>query len=167
MDPTFNISTLIYCFDRSGRVLLMQRAKAPNLGLWSPPGGKLDRKHGESPHQCACREAREELGLVSTVTDYHLTGMISERAYENQSHWLMFLFEFNRPLESCPPPHEEGRFSFFSPEAIQDLEIPATDRDFIWPQFWKHRHGFFAAECQCHPDGSHDWNLLQSQIKTT
>ena len=42
------ISTLLYCFDERGRVLLMERAQEPNLGLWSPCGGKLDTAAGES-----------------------------------------------------------------------------------------------------------------------
>ena len=72
------ISTLLYCFNERDEVLLIERAQEPNLGCWSPPGGKLITADGESPHACALREANEEMGLVSEPTDWRLTGMVSE-----------------------------------------------------------------------------------------
>ena len=47
------LTTLIYCL-RDGQVLLMERRKEPNLGLWVGLGGKI--KVGESPYECAQRE---------------------------------------------------------------------------------------------------------------
>ena len=61
MTLPYKISTLLYCFDTEDRVLLMERAQEPNLGLWSPCGGKLHTDSGESPYTCACREAAEEM----------------------------------------------------------------------------------------------------------
>ena len=55
----YNISTLLYCFNEHEEVLLLERRKEPNLGLWSPCGGKLKTETGESPYACACREAAE------------------------------------------------------------------------------------------------------------
>ena len=65
MPLPYKISTLLYCFSRRAEVLLLQRRRQPNRGLWSPCGGKLDMAAGESPHACACREAGEEIGLKS------------------------------------------------------------------------------------------------------
>jgi len=62
-------------------------------------------------------------------------------------------------LKTLPPPHAEGRFQFFPREALAALKIPQTDREQIWPWFWQHRGGFFAAHCHCHPDGHNDWTL--------
>src|SRR5690348_11389149 len=70
----YHISTLLYCFNRTDQVLLLERAQEPNIGLWSPCGGKLDTAVGESPYRCACREASEELGLTISAADLHLTG---------------------------------------------------------------------------------------------
>lgn len=158
----YKIATLLYCFDEQDQVLLLERAQEPNLGLWSPCGGKLKMEIGESPYACACREAREEMGLEITPADLHLTGLVSEHGYAGQAHWLMFLFEVKRQLTFLPPPMKEGRFAFFEQSQIGNLKLPQTDRECIWPWFWQYRGGFFAAHCHCHADGRNDWMLESS-----
>lgn len=155
----YKISTLLYGFDAAGRVLLLERAQEPNLGLWSPPGGKLQTERGESPYACAGREAQEELGVNLLPADLHLAGLVSEHGYQGQAHWLMFLFEIRPKLTALPPPIREGRFAFFRPEEIGPLPQPETDREKIWPLFWAHRGGFFAAHCHCRADGTRTWTL--------
>jgi 8-oxo-dGTP diphosphatase len=158
----YKIATLLYCFNERDEVLLMERAQEPNRGLWSPCGGKLHTETGESPYACACREAREELGVKISPTDLHLTGIIAEQGYLGQSHWLMFLFEVKKKLASVPAPHREGRFKFFSRVELASLKMPQTDLEQIWPLFWRHRGGFFAANCHCHADGRNEWTLEES-----
>src|SRR3954449_11545071 len=132
----YKIATLLYCFNERDEVLLMERAQEPNLGLWSPCGGKLHTDQGESPHACACREAQEELGLTLVPSDFRLTGLVTERGYHGQSHWLMFLFELIPRIATLPPAHREGRFEFFPRKALSSLRIPKTDLERIWPWFW-------------------------------
>lgn len=165
MSLSYKISTLLYCFNERDEVLLMERAQEPNFGLWSPCGGKLDTASGESPYACACREAAEELGLELKLSDLHLAGIVSEHGYERQSHWLMFLFEVNRPIAHLPPPHREGRFAFFPRHALDQLKLPQTDRERIWPWFWQYRGGFFAAHCRYRPDGTYEWRLEEGRTQ--
>lgn len=159
MGLPYRIATLLYCFNERDEVLLLERAQEPNLGFWSPCGGKLHTDKGESPYACACREADEELGVKLKASDLHLAGIVSEHGYQGQSHWLMFLFEVKKKLKTLPPAHREGRFEFFPREALPDLKIPQTDMEKIWPWFWEFRGGFFAAHCHCHPDGRNEWKL--------
>ncbi len=159
----YRISTLLYCFNAADEVLLLQRSQEPNRGLWSPPGGKLEIATGESPHACAAREAGEELGLAVRPEDFSLTGMVSEQGYQGQAHWLMFLFELRPRLQVVPPVHREGTFAFFRREALADLAIPDTDREQIWPLFWRHRGGLFVAHCRCDPAGSYAWTVAESR----
>ena len=157
----YQIATLLYCFNERDDVLLLERVKEPNLGMWSPCGGKLHTAEGESPYQCACREAEEELGVAISINDLQLAGMISERGYEGASHWLLFLFEVKTRFKHTPPPHREGRFEFFPRHALAGLNLPQTDREKIWPWFWEHRGGFFAARCDC-SSGANQWTLEQT-----
>jgi len=159
----YKISTLLYCFNVQDEVLLLKRAQEPNLGLWSPCGGKLKMASGESPYACACREAQEEIGLKLQPNDLHLIGLISEHGCQGQAHWLMFLFEVKRRLTALPPAHPEGRFAFFPPRALAALPMPQTDLEQIWPLFWKYRGGFFAAHCHCLAGGHNRWTLEETR----
>jgi len=158
----YKIATLLYAFNHQDDLLLLERTGEPNRGLWTPPGGKLAVEIGESPYACACREAAEELGLALVPADLHLTGLVSEQGYENNAHWLIFLFEIQTRIKHLPPAHREGRFDFFSRSALDRLNIPTTDREKIWPLFWQHRGGFFAAHCRCSPDRANQWHLEAS-----
>jgi 8-oxo-dGTP diphosphatase len=159
----YTIATLLYAFNAREETLLLERTREPNQGLWSPCGGKLDTASGESPYASACREAREEIGLNLLPSDLHLTGIVSEHGYQGQAHWLMFLFEIKPKLLTLPPPHPEGIFHFFPQQILQTLPLPATDREQIWPLFWRFRGGFFAAHCQTRPDGRNEWTLEESR----
>jgi 8-oxo-dGTP diphosphatase len=148
---SYKIAVLVFLENAAGEQLLMLRAKPPNLGVWSPIGGKLETGLGESPFECAIRETREETGFELTVGDLHLFAMIAEKAYEGQSHWLLFLFRVQRPIPALPPDITEGRFGFFSRAAIDQLPIPETDRTALWPIYDRYRERFVALRADCEP----------------
>lgn len=145
----FKISVLVFLRNSQGELLLMERAKKPNIGCWSPIGGKLEMSEGESPFQTAIRETREEAGLTITEQDLHLFCMITEKGYEASTHWLMFLFDCSKPLEALPAPIEEGRFRFFPDRKIEHLPVPETDRQLLWPIYRDKRKGFCVLRADC------------------
>lgn len=145
----YKISTLIYLRNAEGDLLLLERLKEPNAGLWSPIGGKLNQGSGESPFEAAMRETKEETGLVLQDGDLHLFGMVAEKNYEDRCHWLMFLFDCRVPLNELPAPIDEGRFAFVQPSRLQGLKIPETDAQSLWPLYFKHRSGFAALRADC------------------
>lgn len=149
----FKISALIFVRNQNDEHLLIQRRKAPNLGCWSPIGGKLDTVRGESPYECARREANEEIGIHLTDADLHCFGYISEKSYEGAGHWLMFLFHCRRTINSLPAAIDEGRFAFFSRAAIDQLAIPETDRTLLWPYYDRYKESFIGLRADCDPTG--------------
>ena len=70
-DPKVTAGAVV---EHDGRVLLVKRATEPGMGLWSLPGGYVDR--GEVVESAAEREVMEETGLKVKVTG--LVGVFSE-----------------------------------------------------------------------------------------
>jgi len=147
----YKLSVLVFLENAAGELLLMHRNHAPNRGNWSPIGGKLEMAFGESPFECAIRETAEETGHRITADDLHLFAMIAEKAYEGESHWLMFLFHCRRPLPARPADIAEGRFQFFTRAEVGALPIPETDRAALWPIWDRYRDRFVALRADCAP----------------
>jgi 8-oxo-dGTP diphosphatase len=148
----YKIAVLCYLYDDAGHVLMLHRRKQPNAGMYSPIGGKLEVAVGEGPHECAVREIHEEAGLSLPPDMVRLTGIVSERGYEGQTHWLIFLFEVLRPItrdEITMVDFDEGRLEWVDIARVHDLPIPETDREFMWPLVQSHRGGFFMVHIDC------------------
>ncbi len=148
----YKIAVLCYLYDDEDRLLLLHRAKAPNAGMYSPIGGKLDQHTGEGPHGCALREIHEEAGIKLKDSDIRMNGIVSERAYEGETHWLIFLFEVTRPIrhdEIANMNFNEGQLEWVQVEDVAGLDIPETDREIMWPLVCEHRGGFFMVHIDC------------------
>jgi 8-oxo-dGTP diphosphatase len=159
----YRIACLCDLRDDRGRHLLLRRVKAPNLGLCSPIGGKLDVSIGESPAQCARREILEEAGVDLPLDRLHLIGLVSEAEYEGKGHWLMFLYRVLGPVSVAPHDTREGRLDWFAHDELESLPLPDTDRRILWPLIRSaevppagSRPGFFAVHIDCR-DGQMRW----------
>ncbi len=64
---------------RGDEVLLIRRGRAPRLGEWSIPGGKVHM--GETLHMAALRELLEETGVVAELGDLLAVYEIIETAF--------------------------------------------------------------------------------------
>ena len=65
--PRLGISCLLFDSPKFERILLCQRENEPELGLWSFPGGKLEK--GEHIKDGMEREVYEETGYKVTISD--------------------------------------------------------------------------------------------------
>ncbi|MHC5022408.1 MAG: NUDIX hydrolase [Planctomycetota bacterium] len=160
----YKIAVLCYLYDADDRVLLLHRTKSPNQGMYSPIGGKLEVALGEGPHDCAKREIEEEAGLTLPDEDVRLAGIVSERAYEGETHWLIFLFEIMRPVrhdEISAMTIDEGTLEWVPIATVESLDIPDTDRRIMWPLVRRHRRGFFMVHIDC-SDGELVWTVQEA-----
>lgn len=119
---TPHITTLVYAL-HDGHVALLQRAKEPNQGLWSPPGGKLEA--GESPLAGALRELTEETGLVGIAP--RLRAVVSELDPLRREAWLMFVFRVAVTDPTLSAATHEGRAAWVPLAAVPALPQPAAD----------------------------------------
>jgi len=60
----------------NGRILLIKRAREPDLGKWAVPGGRIE--DDESAEECLIREFREETGIE--IEPAGLIGVYSDPA---------------------------------------------------------------------------------------
>ena len=148
----YKVAVLCYLWDADGRILMLHRKKVPNIDMYSPVGGKVEISRGESPHECAAREVEEETGLRLRVEDMRLFGMVSERAYQGEMHWLIFLFEATRPIghdEVTAYEFDEGTLVWVPIADVASAGIPETDRTIMCPNVQAHRGGFFMVDIDC------------------
>ena len=80
-EPRVGVAIII---TKDDRVLLMKRKGIHGLGTWSTPGGHLD--FGESPEQCAAREAKEEVGL--DVVDLRFRAVTNDLFETTGRHYI-------------------------------------------------------------------------------
>lgn len=118
--------SLCYIF-HNDQVLLLKRNRVPHIGLWSPPGGKME--HGETPQECCIREIYEETGL--TIQNPVLRAVQTSIDVAYPVHWLLFIFRTENPsgaLQETP----EGELRWIGLDDIARYNRPYTDTQY-WP----------------------------------
>ena len=84
--PQVGVATII---TRDDQVLLMKRKGPHGHGTWSTPGGHLD--FGETPEQCAAREAKEEVGV--DVADIRFRALTNDVFETTGRHYVTLWME--------------------------------------------------------------------------
>ena len=167
MGHPYKIAVLCELRDEQGRYLLLERARHPNKGLFSPIGGKLETGIGESPAQCAVREIHEEAGVELGVHQVELGGIIAERGFgasgegagaEQGVNWLMFWFRVKEPVRVQEQDTREGLLAWHERGAIPSLALPDTDREVIWPIVLANPRTYFSVHIVC-DEGPIRWTL--------
>lgn len=73
---------------RGNEVLLLRRVNVHGEGTWSTPGGHLE--FGETPEDCAAREALEETGVK--ITNIHFIGLTND-VFDPVRHYITIWME--------------------------------------------------------------------------
>ena len=112
--------------ERDHKVLMIKRGIQPGIGLWSMPGGYVDR--GEVVEEAAAREVLEECGLEVEVD--HLVGLFSERGHPV----IVAAFAAREVGGALKAGSEALDVGFFSPDDLPPLAFP---RDLSILARWK------------------------------
>jgi ADP-ribose pyrophosphatase YjhB (NUDIX family) len=102
--------------ERQGKVLMLRRANQTGYGLWSVPGGYVDR--GEVVEEGAVREVEEETGLVVQIDG--LVGIFSEAGHPV----LVAAFAAHEVGGSLKPGAEALEVGFFPLDELPPLAFP-------------------------------------------
>ena len=113
------ISALVLIHTRDLQVLLLERADKP--GFWQSVTGSLE--DGETPHDAAIREVREETGLDALA--YRFEDWQASNVYEIYPHWRhryapgvtenvehLFGLELPAPVDVQLAPDEHVRYEW-------------------------------------------------------
>ncbi|MDR3511717.1 MAG: NUDIX hydrolase [Caulobacteraceae bacterium] len=108
---------------RGGEVLLIRRGKAPRMGEWSIPGGRMEL--GETAAQAALRELAEETGVAA-----ELLGLIDVVDYIGESVQMVLVDYAARWVAGEPVAGDDAADARFFPldEALSRVSWPETRR---------------------------------------
>lgn len=137
-ERTMKNTTLIY-IEKDGKTLLLHRTKKKNdlnHDLWVGIGGHCEE--GESPEDCALREAKEETGL--TLTEYKYRGVVTfvSDKYEGEYMHLFTSSDFVGDIIEC----DEGDLEWIENERV--LSLPAWEGDRIFLELLRKDEPFFS-----------------------
>jgi 8-oxo-dGTP diphosphatase len=115
--PILAVSTAVF---RAGRVLVGRRARAPLLGLYSLPGGVVEI--GESLHEAALRELREEVAVEAEILGFndHVESVTRDECGV-RAHYVIASFIARWRKGEGRPSEEADRVAWVDPLALGDL----------------------------------------------
>ncbi|HPQ40719.1 MAG TPA: 8-oxo-dGTP diphosphatase [bacterium] len=137
------------CYLRRDRyTLMLYRNKKPDdihQGKWNGLGGKFEA--GETPEECACREVREESGLIPD--ELVLKGVLTFPCFDGVNDWVVFVYVIPA-FHGDVIPSPEGRLEWIPDHKLLSIELWEGDRIFL-P--WLEKPGFFSGKF-VYKDGS-------------
>jgi 8-oxo-dGTP diphosphatase len=118
-----NLLRYTLCFlTRADHVLMLQRNKAPNRGLWNGVGGHLEA--GESPLSSCLREVREETAFI--LPSARFAGLLTWSGFQIADGGL-YIFTAPAPAGE-PPVCNEGILAwqprdwvFSAPQVVENI----------------------------------------------
>ncbi len=128
------VCVVVLAPDRSGRVLMVQRAESAVGGMhWTPVTGRVEP--GESLEQAARREVREEVGLE--VEPFELVWHCPTSLRSHLLHWyLARLTDEEGTLPQVVRAEEEVRdHRWVRPEEVASLEPTFEDTRHFFAEF--------------------------------
>ena len=103
------------------------RLSEHGTGTWAPPGGHLE--FGETPEQCASREASEETGLVLIPSDFQIIGLTNDIFVDKHYITIHCYSKLNfLPKPEVKEPQKCSQWQWFNLNCLPDnLFLPAKN----------------------------------------
>lgn len=120
MEPKVGVGVMVV---EMGRILLVQRAMRPAIGLWSIPAGYLD--YGEDPKEVAARETLEETGLVVEVGEL-VDVYFNPEALTQGGASLFVLYRARVVRGTLQAGDDAAAAAFFSPDHLPPLAFSSS-----------------------------------------
>jgi 8-oxo-dGTP diphosphatase len=120
INPRVGVGIII---TRNNQVLLLKRLNVHGAGSWSTPGGHLE--FGETPEECATREAKEETNLdIDNITFKSITNDVF--IAENKHYITIWMQgENNSGKEILAAAYESSEIGWFDWDKLpQPLFLP-------------------------------------------
>lgn len=142
------INTTLCYIEKDGAYLMIHRVKKKNdlnHDKWIGVGGKFE--YGESPHECAIREIREECGVVPK--DLRYRGIVTFVSDEYGTEY-MHLFTSDGYEGEIDYNCDEGVLEWVKKEKIPSLPIWEGDKIFF--ELLDKDEGFFSLKLEYEGD---------------
>jgi len=111
---------------RDGAILMVRRRYPPRTGEWCLPAGFIEQ--GESPHESAVREVKEETGLDVVITEFLDSWATAE---DPRTPIVSFAFAARIVGGTLAPGDDADRAQFFERDSLPEEIAFTTHRDVI------------------------------------
>jgi 8-oxo-dGTP diphosphatase len=116
---------------RGGSVLLVKRGRAPYVGLWSLPGGKIEPE--EPPREAVSRELKEETAIEADVAGVLDTIFVAaEGAGGEEMRYRLTVFYGTYREGSLAAGGDADAAQWFGLDEIDDLPMTEGTAALVW-----------------------------------
>ncbi len=126
--PFVGVGALVH---RDGKVLLVRRAKEPNLGKWIIPGGLVEL--GEGLEDAVAREVKEELGITAKLEGMLdlASEIILDKEKQVRYHYVLVDFLVSIGDERIALNRESNSYDWFTPESVLKLDTTENTKRMV------------------------------------
>jgi len=125
--PQLAASAVIF---RNGQFLVVRRANAPGRGLYSVPGGRVER--GETLHQAVAREVREETALAIDIVGFAgWREVLPDPTADRAGHYLVISFAAHWRAGEVTLNEELDDFRWITPDELGELRTTQGLADIV------------------------------------
>jgi ADP-ribose pyrophosphatase YjhB (NUDIX family) len=132
--PVLGVSVMVR---HDGRVLLVQRGRAPSAGFWAFPGGRVEL--GERLADAAAREVHEETSLEVEIGEAIDRAEIIRRneGGEVEAHFVVIVFAGRLLSGTVTAGDDAAAADWFEPEAANRLNLTEDTARILSVRGWR------------------------------